>query len=135
MRRLLVSLATAAALVVAVVPAALGADPSLAPVDAVATPAPTQAPDPTATPGPYDGTIVEDPTFVSGGELSTQAPGSPRTRLPGVTPPPTDAAVVAPATTPSSPLPLFLLAASALIALLASPVTRTQRAARSRRRA
>jgi hypothetical protein len=104
-------------------------------VGAIATPAPTEAADPTATPGPYDGTIVEDPTFVSGGELPTQAPGSTKTTTPGVTPPPTDAAIVAPATSPSSPLPLLLLAASAFIALLASPVTRAQRAERSRRQA
>jgi len=137
MRRLLVSLATAAALAVAVVPAALAADPASANGDAAATPAPTAtAPDATATPGPWDGQVVEDPTFVSGGELPTQAPGAGSTpAAPGITPPPTDAPAVGQAAGTTTQLPLLLLAAAGLVALLVSPVRRAQPAPRGRRQA
>ncbi len=137
MRRLLVSLVTAAALAVAVVPAAFAADPTSASGDAVMTPAPTDAaPEATATPGPWDGQVVEDPTFVSGGELPTQAPDTGATpAAPTITPPPTDATAVVQATGAISQLPLLLLAAAAVIALLVSPVRRVQPAPRGRRRA
>ena len=136
MRRLLVSLATAAALAVAVVPAALAADPSSA-TGAVTTPAPTQpAPEATATPGPYDGQVVADPTFVSGGELPTQAPGTGSTpAAPGITPPPTDASAVVQAAGVTTQLPLLLLTVTALVALLVRPVARAPRTSGGRRRA
>jgi len=137
MRRLLVSLATAAALAVAVVPAALAADPTSVTGDAITTPTPTDpAPEATATPGPWDGQVVEDPTFVSGGELPTQAPGAGSTpAAPGITPPPTDAPAVVQASGAITRVPLLLLAAAALVATLVSPVRRAQPASRGRRRA
>jgi hypothetical protein len=137
MRRLLLSLATAAVLTGSVVPAALAADPTADPVATAAPPdaAPTDGvPQPTATPGPYDGTVVEDPTFVSGGELPTQPPGAATTPgAPGLTPPPTDARVAAPMARSGSQLPLILLVASAVAALVASPVRRARRLPRTSR--
>jgi hypothetical protein len=137
MRRLLVSLATAAALAVAVVPAAFASDPVPAMGDTVIAPGPSDpAPEATATPGPWDGQVVEDPTFVSGGELPAQAPGTGSTpAAPGVTPPPTDAPAVVQATGTTTQLPLLLIAASALVAILVSPVRRAQAASRGHRRA
>jgi hypothetical protein len=137
MPRLLVSLATAAALAVAVVPAAFAGEPAWAPGVGITTPAPSgPAPEATATPGPWDGQVVEDPTFVSGGELPTQAPGSGSTAsAPGVTPPPTDAPAVVQATGTTSQLPLLLLAAAALVTMLVSPVRRAPTPSRGRRRA
>jgi hypothetical protein len=136
-RRLLISLAAAAALAVAVVPAAFAVDPAPATGDAVTTPASSSpAPEATATPGPWDGQVVEDPTFVSGGELPTQAPGTGSTpAAPGVTPPPTDAPAVVQAAGATLQLPLLLLAAVALLAMLVNPVRRAQPASRGRRRA
>jgi len=135
MRRLLISLVTAAALVVAVVPAVLAAEPSPVTNETAATPAPTdgtQEPTPAPT-GPYDGTIVVDPTFVSGGELPTQpAPAAPA-RSPRITPPPTDAAAAGSSAAGATPLPMLLLLVSAVIALLASP-TRAPSASRIRHR-
>src|SRR5437763_698018 len=108
MRTQLLSLTAAAVLAAALVPATYASDPSpsagdrsgsprpaeMSPATASALPAETPAPTAagTAAPtGPYDGTVVEDPTFVSGGEIPTQPasarppPGGPR-----LTPPPTD---------------------------------------------
>jgi hypothetical protein len=127
MRTLLDSLATAAALAVAVVPAASAAEPSFQVGGEAATPSPpVVAPDPTATPaGPYDGTIVVDPTFVSGGELPTQPASAPSAapQAPGVTPPPTDAAGAVPAPRGQSPV-FVLLGAAAALALLTAGVPR-----------
>ncbi len=129
MRRFLVSLATAAALAVAVVPAAWAADPSPMTADPTASQAPTAvAGDPAPTPGPYDGTVVEDPTFVSGGELPTQppatpaAPGAPATPgRPAITPPPTDAPAAGQRTADgSAALLLLFVAGAAFVALLAT---------------
>jgi hypothetical protein len=135
-RSLLVSLATAAALAVAVVPTAFAADPTSVGGDAVTTPAPTEpATEATATPGPWDGQVVEDPTFVSGGELPTQAPSAGSTPAgPGITPPPTDAPAVVQAAGATTQLPLLLLAAATLVAMLISPVRRAQPALRGHRR-
>lgn len=133
MRRFLVSLATAAVLAVAVVPAVMATDPPAG--DPVATPVPTEAaPQPTPTPGPYDGTVVEDPTFVSGGELPTQpADTATAPRAPGLTPPPTDVPAASTAGT-GNPLPLVLLSAAALVALLVCPVSRAPRTTGTPRR-
>lgn len=127
MRRILVSLATAGVLATAVMPAVFAADPSGG--DPVATPVPTDAaPQPTATPGPYDGTYVEDPTFVSGGELPTQPPGTGTVPgAAGLTPPPTDAPAAASTARAGTLLPLVLLTGAALVALLAGTVSPARR--------
>ena len=126
MRSLILSATMAVLLTAAIVPGALATDPS-------GTDAPTQiaeaTPAPTAT-GPYDGTIVVDPTFVSGGELPTQPPanGAGRPR-PGITPPPTDAVAVAGAPIgPGLPIPIVLVLAAGAIATLFTP-GRARRAA------
>ena len=118
MRSLILSVATAVLLVTAVVPGALAADPS-------ATEAPAQLEAPTPTPGatgPYDGTIVVDPTFVSGGVLPTQRPRQPGAQdAPELTPPPTDAGAVVARADGGLPVPLLILGVSALVALGAMP--------------
>src|SRR4051812_21431262 len=144
MHRSLVSLAVAIMIATASVPAVLAADtsglgdPSGTPVPSEATGVETPTPVPTATadphpaptptpPGSYDGTIVEDPTFVSGGELPTQpASRAPAPGGPVVTPPPTDTPVVA-TPSPASSVPFVLLAAAALIALTLAPASRARR--------
>src|SRR3954447_1059835 len=141
----LVSLAVAVAIATASVPAVLAADTSSGLGEPSSMPAASEAtgsdartprrsapadpyPAPTATsPGSYDGTIVEDPTFVSGGELPTQpASRAPAPGGPVVTPPPTDTPVVA-TPSPASSVPFVLLAAAALIALTLAPASRARR--------
>lgn len=133
MRSLLLPVAMAAVLAVAIAPGTLAGEPDATPVaPAIGDPNPT----PTATPaGPYDGDIVVDPTFVSGGELPTQAPvaahGAPRPRL---TPPPTDAVSDPAASGASMLLPFLVLATAGLLALAvaASPRSLTRRRRRRR---
>jgi hypothetical protein len=121
---LLVSLVTAAALVVTLVPSTFAADPSSDPAQPTATPA-----------GPYDGTIVEDPTFVSGGELPTQpAATAAPPRAPGITPPPTDVQGTLQHAGQTSALCVLLLVAAGVLAVFSSPALRRHQERRSRRR-
>src|SRR3954451_22306570 len=141
MRRTVISVVAAAALLVALVPAVLAGDASSAAGEPGATPSPApaasdDAPEPTGTaPGPYDGTIVEDPTFVSGGELAT---ATPTTGLPtgsaSLTPPPTDTGVPAARQPAAGPIALVLLIAAGLVALVSMPGSRARRHGDRRRR-
>ena len=117
------------------VPADASGSDSLAPI-ATETPAATATPNatenpvpdasPTATPAaPYDGTIVVDPTFVSGGEVRTQPAPTAHPGAPGVTPPPTDASSVAAPRT-DAPFSLLLLVAAALAGLVIIPASRAR---------
>src|SRR6187399_1678685 len=118
MRSPILSATTAVLLLAAVVPGALAAEPTVteAPVQVEA---PT--PSPTAT-GPYDGTIVVDPTFVSGGVLPTQRPRQPQAPVaPGLTPPPTDAIVSSAPSGAGLAVPALILASSVVLALAVAP--------------
>jgi hypothetical protein len=114
MRSLIRSVATAVVLLADVVPGALAADPS-------ATDGPTPVVEPTPT-GPYDGTIVVDPTFVSGGVLPTQRPSRPGSQDgPRITPPPTDGVAATAPADAGLPVSVLILASSAVLALGAMP--------------
>jgi hypothetical protein len=126
MRSLVLSVAVAVVILTAAAPGAFAADPSVTGDPVVAT-------NPTAAPtGPYDGQIVEDPTFVSGGTLPTQPPGRPDSPArPLVTPPATDSVATGTGPGSSSPaMPLLILAASAVTALVAAPRPMARRSTR-----
>jgi hypothetical protein len=127
MRSLILSVATAVVLTAAVVPGALATEPS-----GTDAPTPVEVPTPSPTaPGPFEGTIVVDPTFVSGGELPTQPPANAQgPARPAITPPPTDAAIETNATGTGLQVPLLLLAATAAVAALATPGRARRRAGR-----
>jgi hypothetical protein len=132
--RPLLALATVLLLVLALAPAALAADgDDPVATDAAPTPAPTLAPDPTATPFDGNGEIVVDETFITTPTSTPAGQVRGATGAPQRTPPATDTVGV-PATHGSGLQPLLVLLAggsSVALVLGSLPVLRPSRIRRS----